>query len=581
MSQKDLHCKYLACTLKSGHPDGFCILHDPDPEKDFHMFQETVHKIQEAAPKGKVINLAGVIFPPNWSMQKWKETTSLDRIVYLHKATFQGEVGFDHDWFEGSNFGYATFEKKVTFSQCGIEGNLSFDYANFKEGILFDDAAFHHITFDHTLFQKEVTVGNDSSLTVHFMEVVSFENATFQEEVSFTNTIFHKGVTFKNALFKEKFFLIPTHLKFLTENLNTTKIPPETGEVNFDGAQFQQEASFDNLIFKAEASFRKTIFMKETSFNNTEFQEKADFNGAKFEAEVSFDETDFKSEVSIGAQFKFRALFRGKKEAPLFAKSGTVDLTNAIFYRPDLIRFSQADFSCCKLFETNVRGIDFASVEWADSISGCWIWDQLCQRELSRSVLYKPGTDLCRINGPDCLSSFGNFLWMRLSRKGIYEPTDKKPEELENAYRQIRQSYEDHRNYPEAGIFYFGEMANKRKRHSPIRQYLSLIGLYSILSGYGQKPIRAGIWLMVFLFGFSALFIGAGMEMGTAYRKPVSFFDFGTVLWAYTLNVVTFKSPLYFTPDSKCAEFLTLLARILVPIQAALFVLAVNRKFKR
>ncbi|WNM57063.1 pentapeptide repeat-containing protein [Candidatus Nitrospira allomarina] len=319
--------------------------------------------------------------------------------------------------------------------------------------------------------------------------------------------------------------------------------------------------------------------MKETSFNNTKFQKKADFNGVKFEAEVSFDETDFMSEVSIGAQFKLRALFRGKKDALLFANSVMVDFKNAIFYRPDIIRFSQADLSRCKLFETNVRGIDFAEVEWAESVTGSptlkWIWNQLCQRELSSSVLFKPGTDFSRSNGNDCRTRFGNFLWKTLSRKGIYEPTDKKPEELENAYRQIRQSYEDHRNYPEAGIFYFGEMTNKRKRLSSIRQYLSLIGLYGVLSGYGQKPIQASIWLIVFLLGFNGLLIGAGMN-NIPSGKPVSIFGFCTVLWAYTFNVVTFKSPLYFTPDSKWSEFLTIFARILVPIQATLFVLAVG-----
>jgi hypothetical protein len=179
----------------------------------------------------------------------------------------------------------------------------------------------------------------------------------------------------------------------------------------------------------------------------------------------------------------------------------------------------------------------------------------------------------------------GRSIW---KRKAIYEFDGATPEALENAYRQIRQSYEDRKNYPEAGDFYYGEMDQKRKR-SLRRKYLpSLITIYWLCSGYGQRPVRAGVVLILLLVGFTGILLFDGMVNvidSTPFVLDSTILHnlgkFSTAMWAYSLRLVTFGNPLYIKPQFQSGELISTIARILIPVQAALVVLAINRKFKR
>ncbi|MFF5652007.1 hypothetical protein ACFY8N_26810 [Streptomyces collinus] len=65
------------------------------------------------------------------------------------------------------------------------------------------------------------------------------------------------------------------------------------------------------------------------------------------------------------------------------------------------------------------------------------------------------------------------------------------PAALATVYRQLRKSFEQGKNEPDAADFYYGEMAMRRLDHPrPLNERL-LIAAYWAISGYGLRVSRA------------------------------------------------------------------------------------------
>ncbi|MBH0178115.1 MAG: hypothetical protein HP491_09670 [Nitrospira sp.] len=157
--------------------------------------------------------------------------------------------------------------------------------------------------------------------------------------------------------------------------------------------------------------------------------------------------------------------------------------------------------------------------------------------------------------------------------------------ELESAYRQIRQSYEDRRDYGRAGTFYFGEMEQKWKETGGF-----LATLYRFSSSYGHSPGRAGVILLMLLMLDALLVSLCGIKpidkapyllADTGENAGGTFIEtYWNALWFHVLRVVTFNPPIII-PRLPVGDIVSSLMRILISVQVALFALAVNRKFKR
>jgi len=63
-------------------------------------------------------------------------------------------------------------------------------------------------------------------------------------------------------------------------------------------------------------------------------------------------------------------------------------------------------------------------------------------------------------------------------------------------YRQLRKSFEDSRNEPDAADFYYGEMEMRRQDLKRPRAERVLLSLYWAVSGYGLRASRALVWLL-------------------------------------------------------------------------------------
>jgi len=408
------------------------------------------------------------------------------------------------------------------------------------------------ILFDRIIFPDQYSIIKMWDCQVLFNASIfkgeaSFDNVNFEKEIQFKNSTFEKVVNFSNAIFNENVSFIDSRFK---------------GEASFDKANFEKEAIFKGSIFMKEAffldatfgkrvffianafqadtDFIKSKFMDSVQFRDDVFKENTSFRGARFEGEVIFEDVRFNGMVDMGAAFGSKTIFRSIKSDKgdlMFSKSPSVSFCQAIFMEPHLIEFAKVDFSSCDLRKADLRAIDFSLVTWKE----CGMW-------------YR-------------------------RRKCLYQHPKATDEELEAVYRQIRQSYEDRKNYPEAGDFYYGEMELKRKRYWWRRYLPSLTSLYWLCSGYGQSPFKSGFLLVTLLFVFTEINLQEGVLLtNTAPSTLVS--NFWNLFWFYTLRTITFVSP-YFKPRDTLGEITIEIFRLIIPIQTALFFLAVNREFKR
>ncbi|MET8211825.1 hypothetical protein ABZT51_38640 [Streptomyces sp. NPDC005373] len=70
------------------------------------------------------------------------------------------------------------------------------------------------------------------------------------------------------------------------------------------------------------------------------------------------------------------------------------------------------------------------------------------------------------------------------------------PAQLAPVYRQLRKSFEDGKNEPDAADFYYGEMEMRRHDAQRPRAERVLLALYWAMSGYGLRASRALAWLL-------------------------------------------------------------------------------------
>ena len=75
---------------------------------------------------------------------------------------------------------------------------------------------------------------------------------------------------------------------------------------------------------------------------------------------------------------------------------------------------------------------------------------------------------------------------------------------VETLYRQLKLNYESQGDLKNSGDFHYGEMEMHRLA-SPLRRWISWYSLYWALSGYGERPFRALLVLVGFLFVIPAI----------------------------------------------------------------------------
>jgi uncharacterized protein YjbI with pentapeptide repeats len=468
---------------------------------------------------------------PCCKAEKFKWCRDLDTATSDDKkeyCIFHAPKNYEGVSFDIEKFNDLVFEKideaKKSVHKCDLsgtifEGPISFTQYNKENPLPFID--FHEVTFISDVDFRHVA----------FSEEARFDKAHFKERVSFWQVNFQGRVSFSEANFLDNAFW------------GGTRFDQET---TFQLSNFRGGAHFSDAIFNKSVNFRHAKFLGEFIIGG-EFKETADFRQVLFGDATEFRGT-FNKQVSFWwSTFKAEGDFR-RIEFHEMADFGRCSIEKALL-------FVEVDLSHLSFLDCNIRNCQFVRCKW-------------------------PG-----IRG----------------REALYDEKREKTsyEKVEELYRQLKCKYKDDHNEQEASKWHYSEkeMFRKKKwwrRFNP----LSFSNLYWGFSGYGERPIRAG-FMLLFLF-VSLVLITNSLGLVSSSGKPVygvttikgfsnlfgenSQLESGKIallIYNTIQYALFFKAP-YFKPETLSGEIIfALFTKLFMPIQAALFILALKNRFRR
>ena len=416
-------------------------------------------------------------------------------------------------------------DAKDNNTECDLSGTIfpwHIDFRHFDKHNPFPIISFSNAIFHENVYFTKATFSGDAH----------FDKVTFKGFADYMQTIFQKNADFIKAIFN--------------------------GNTNFIGANFSEEAFFMEAIFNGRSDFRKAVFTEVAQFNNANFTKDAIFTNATFggvgfaqfakaifSKEAHFDKIDFNGDVKFS-----NAVFNGDVyfQTTNFNKSlylGWSSVNKSLY-------FEGVDLSKVSFLNSDPQKMHFIGCTWP--------------RHFGRNILSD------EINAKSNKTSF---------------------DKVEYLYRRLKQKYKEEYNEAEASNWHYGEkeMFRKKKlwrRYNPF----SFSNLYWTSSGYGERPVRAGLMLILLfvavtilmnIFGLDARHGNPvfGVESIKGFSGAFNFHKFWLLI-NNTIQHTLFIRDTYFIPQNLAGSIiLTLSTKLIMPIQTALFVLALRNKFRR
>ena len=434
---------------------------------------------------------------------------------------------------------------------CNLSGTVfegDIDFSRYNKDNPFPGINFSHATFSgkakflNATFSGEA---NFSDATFKGKGVADFRRVTFNEKADFENVRFEPEL---KVLFSEELEINKLGHKKLAELYRT--VAKFAKEANFRGAIFGGPAEFNGVKFDGGAYFRSAKFTKKGKFIVADFREEADFRGTIFSEYAYFTGARFHEMAwFIGEDGKYYSMEEGEKDTSNTAMfAAGADFRN--LYIGEGVRFKCTDLSNVTFINSDLRKMNFIGHDWPRKTYGI---------KFSRGeVLHDE-----------------NFIF---GPKGKRD--SKEIEKVEILYRRLKQKYTNEHDWPEVSNWHYGEkeMARKAKWQ---RRFVSILFLYWLFGGYGERPVRAGVGLVVFILAISVLTGFTCFEPSPENYVYEGIIEKPLAYLINTLQYVTFQKETIFTPVSLWAHGVALFARVVIPLQAALFVLAVRNRFRR
>jgi len=384
--------------------------------------------------------------------------------------------------------------------------------------------------------------------------------------------------------------------------------------INFSQAYFSGEAFFMGTHFKGDAFFIGTVFGQNAHFSKAKFEGAADFALAQFESRTRFWDARFGgradfgvSNFSKGADFSYahfggEANFRGTAFGvggnTVFYRatfSRGADFVGKTFYNEGVlielnikekIRFEGTDFTKISFLHTDLRLIDFINPIWRKKYGRNLLYDEikLFKKSDKRDIETKNEEIIKNI-------FHGLKPWIRKEWECFKNNFFFNKEDIENVgilYRRLKQKYKEEHDQPEVSNWHYGEKEMFRKNNLWRRLLPSLSTLYWLSSGYGERPVRAGVMLLM-IIGFVTFLFGIfGIEQLTI-SSPIDFKKGADIsclnnikdLLLATLQYATFDKNPDFIPKTTNGKYLKIFTQIFIPLQMALFALAIRNRFRR
>jgi len=345
-------------------------------------------------------------------------------------------------------------------------------------------------------------------------------------------------------------------------------------KADFRGHEFQEQADFTLAIFSDVADFKGSTFFKSASFYATTFDQEANFNGVTIpeNQEVHFRGTEFseKREVIFRGANVFGRLIFEQINLPYDKtknRSWYGDFIRVNLGPTAILRFRDTSLALVRFEGTDLNRIEFEGVEWYPLGWREAIYDEILLREKDMEHFSYVMSNT---------SYLADVLPQGLVLKDVRYLFYSAYPLVEGLYRKLKLNYEicgDHKN---AGYFHYGEMEMYRRsdRWRPLP--LSFCSIYWALSGYGERPVWALAWLVAFLTVFTGLLAWAGLEI----LEPKHSAGFGNSFF-YLLQKVTLQRPTWAEPAGFFGKLVAGLSVLLIPGQAALFVLALRNRLGR
>lgn len=523
-------CRYEGCwrEVNSPHYDEFCLFHAPKEKKGILVEQFNHRLFEELKARGN-FNCAGFVFPGKIVF------SGLNAPVTLANADFRG----------------AQFHGDACFWGAQFDGLAFFEGAQFHGNAHFMQAQFHAIPN----FLSAKFLGNAYFTAAQFHGNTFFTSARFHGDALFRGSIFHRTVFFSTA-----FFLASDNL------LNSPS-------ADFSKSIFEKETIFDYITCRGTSlDFSNVRFGPESVFQLR--RPKAEANqpqpkqaNSPKESLVKFDSVVFR---------EYNAFFTGIKAEREDSTAGdNTEPQNLILIfrhcRLNNVYFSDCDLRFFSFYKSSFDEARFHSNRWGQT------------PEAERKLIEEEWLERRqKLIDPQAIDKFNESYH-------IYDLNDRR--EIATLYRRLKCAHDRTKDFVESGHFYYQECEALRyyyrheQKGAPARARAALYYFYRCIAGYGEKPLRAFIWLVSLLvvfalanccIGIYRLNRGADPELTRNLADAVVF----TCLRLIPLNLFPFQQNLY--EPRGFIGMMTALLNSIVPLVLVTFVLlGLKRRFRR
>ncbi|MEW2553659.1 pentapeptide repeat-containing protein [Streptomyces zhihengii] len=417
--------------------------------------------------------------------------------VQFHEATFTGAALFEGAIFTGDTwFMGATFTEAAWFAEATFMGDARFDGATFTT-----DARFHAATFSKKAwFDTSTFTRNTWFVEATFVERACFNSATFKGAPQFSKATFKEKAYFAGATFARKVWFDEATFATYT---------------SFQGATFTGEAWFEGAMFAADVAFNSAVFETAPQLGPLVCADSLTLSGARFGRPMT---------IEAAAARLVCQRTRWDSTAAVRLRYATVDLSDAVFEYPISVTARQAPFTTLAgrqveehplangpgVAMESLRGVDAAHLVLHDVdmsrclLSGTVHLDQLrmegeCPLAPAPRGLSRHGLLPVRWTARRTLAEEQH--WREAGGSQGWTPAPDHlavvgPAQLATVYRQLRKSFEDSKNEPDAADFYYGEMEMRRHDRNRPGTERALLAVYWAVSGYGLRASRAVGWLL-------------------------------------------------------------------------------------
>jgi uncharacterized protein YjbI with pentapeptide repeats len=568
----------------------YCVLHYPNISKN-EAFAKTIQARLNDESHPQYLRFVGVWFPADVSFADRTFSVSVD----FSQATFAADLDFRHCEFKGANFAGVQCAGYADFEDAAFTDSADFSDAHFQKAASFARATFErNCRFVQTKFLQQADfAGADFKSSASFM-LARFENiADFsaarianddeQQEVKYP--IEWRRSRFREAHFTGAFFAQCSFRMACFGEVADFRHAVVRDAIDFSIADFN-ESNFSYGVF-ARPNFEGTFFLKSPKFNKTEFLHtalfsttrfpgadfveatfsgNADFSLARFEGSVSNYEIERLREsniIAVDATAKSerilisfdRVIFKEGltfKSTDFFQDRCLLTFEDAVFEKPERVKFQAVSMPPHTFMNVDPRKFHFMDVRWG-------FIDRRKALDEALSAIKAQG-------GPYSLPL------------------------LELAYRQLAVNAEENNRYGQAADLRYLAMEVARRMRWRRVDIFNLAFWYWILSGYGEKVRRAFLALVIIWLTFAVAYWSlrnptwwqpkqAKTTIEQPQVLPLTTFRLPEAL-IYSANIMALQKPEPL-PAHWLTKLLVLAETIFGPLQAALLVLAIRRKFMR